>query len=89
MTTSLLSTQNIKIAKAIIESLDTVCEKYFEKHYGNNGWMNYSGWKFDENDHIQLNYWFYEYSPDNIDQMVEHADVKVSIDDIVEFGKTL
>jgi uncharacterized protein YaaR (DUF327 family) len=83
-----LTIEKIQEYKKVKEFLDDVCEKYFETNYDTD-WQLYSGWSICDNCQSVYIHYIYEEFWSNTETYTEVSEVKVKIDDLIEFSKTL
>lgn len=83
-----LTRENIVIYQQIRNLLDDVCKKYFEANYEID-WQHYSGWSICDNCESVYIHYSYEDFWSNTETYTEVSEVKVKIDDLIEFSKTL
>lgn len=83
-----LTRENIVIYQQIKNLLDDVCEKYFDSNYDTD-WQLYSSWSIDDNCEIVYIHYCYEEFWSNTETYTEVSKVKVKLDDLIEFSKTL
>lgn len=69
--------KTIKKYKEIQKLIDPLVKRFFEKYYEE--WQHFSGWKFDENGDIIINYSYLDYNDE-----WEFDSINVSLDAIIE-----
>ena len=83
-----LTIDKIQEYKKVKEFLDEICEKYFDANYDTD-WQCYSGWSICDNCESVYIHYAYEEFWSNTETYTEVSKVKVKIDDLIEFSKTL
>lgn len=68
--------------------LDTLCKAYFEANHNIN-WEHYSHWTIDDKCEMVYLHYSYEEFWSNTEMYTEVGTTIVSIDELIEFGKTL
>lgn len=80
--------QKLKIElSSISKNIGKVCKQYFEKKLKVGDWQEFSGWNLC-NDMLVISYSYTDYHY-NTDAYTEYADIKVDLNDFIEFSKTM
>lgn len=83
-----LTRENIVIYQQIRNLLDDVCKKYFTANH-NTDWHYYSHWSIDDNCETVCIHYSYDDFWSNTEMYTEVGTTIVSIDELIEFSKTL
>ena len=83
-----LTKENIVVYQQIKKLLDGVCEKYFAVNH-NTSWEHYSHWTIDDKCETVYLHYSYEEFWSNTEMYTEVGTTIVSIDELIEFSKTL
>lgn len=83
-----LTIDKIQEFKEIQITLDEVCEKYFVVNH-NISWEHYSHWTIDDKCETVYLHYSYEEFWSNTEMYTEVGTTIVSIDELIEFSKTL
>lgn len=83
-----LTRENIVIYQQIRNLFDDICKRYFEANYDTD-WYHYSNWSIDDNCEIVYIHYSYEDFWSNTETYTEFSEVRIKIDDLIEFSNTL